>query len=261
MEFVEMAKQEYHSEGLPSECLIINGVPMEHQVEGFRTLAVQGRELRGRTVNALGRKGKDGSLFLNSNVEPRILTVRYELKASDNSSFREAFNRMNILLREEQLNIRFLDELEYFYVGTLGFVTEVPYGRNTVVSELTFYCADPYKYNDPLVFEGENELQLLFDTFYETLPHEITVTPNADTATLTIRNGDKEIQLVQGSFLASQSVVISFGDNITVTNQNGDITNTIALHSDLENFALNKDDTVVFVEGGTIRMKVSKVML
>lgn len=261
MDFIQPTESAYDLDGLPSESLIINGVPMEELVQGFRTLSVSGRELRGRNINAVDRQGQDGSLFLDSRLEPRVLTVRYRLKAKDSDTFRYLFNQLNVILQQEQLSIRFLDEPDYSFIGTLQSAGDVPSGRNTVVSELSFYCADPYKYSEPVKLSGSNSVGITFETFYPNLPKEITVTPNNDTSTLTINNGDKQIQLVEGSFLASQPVSITFGDDITVTNENGDMTDKIALHSDLENFFVQKGDTVELVESGQIELQVSRVML
>lgn len=261
MDYQTLAKNHSNIDQLPSESLIINGVPMEEIIPGFRTLSVSGRELSGRSINAVRRGGGDGALLLNSTLDPRILTVRYRLEASDNDAFRTAFNRLNIVLHKNSLNIRFLDELEYSYTGTLETAETPPEGRNTVVSALTFYCADPYKYSEPITVSSTNNVEITIETFYPTLPRELTVTPANDTATLTIRNGDKQIQLVEGSFLANRPVLITFRDDITVTNENGDMTDKIALHSDLENFIVQKGDTVELVEGGQIEIKVSRVML
>jgi predicted phage tail component-like protein len=261
MDFIQPTESAYDLDSLPSESLIINGTPMEELVPGFRTLSVGGRELRGRNINAINRQGNDGAIFLDSKLEPRVLPVRYKLTAQDNAEFRYLFNKMNALLQREQLSIRVLDEPEYSYTGTLESVSDVPQGRNIVVSDLTLFCADPYKYKDAVTVNGTNTVDILMDTFYDTYPQEITITPTNSTSTLTIRNGNKEIKLVDGSFVGGQPVVIRFGDDITVTNQNGSMTDKIALHSDLENFTLNKGDTVQFVEGGQISIKVSQVML
>ena len=261
MDYQTLAKNHSNIDQLPSESLIINGVPMEEIIPGFRTLSVSGRELSGRSINAVRRGGGDGALLLNSRLDPRILTVRYRLEASDNDAFRMAFNQLNIVLHKSSLNIRFLDELEYSYTGTLETAETPPEGRNTVVSALTFYCADPYKYSEPMLLNGTDSLTVDMETHFDMEPKEITVTPANDTSTLTIRNGDLEIQLVKGSFLAGRPVLIAFGDDITVTNENGSMTDKIALHSDLENFVMNKGDKVELVEGGQIEIKVSRVML
>ena len=261
MDFIQPTESAYDLDSLPSESLIINGTPMEELVPGFRTLSVGGRELRGRSINAVDRQGQDGSLFLDSRLEARILPVKYQLKAKDNDEFRHLFNQMNVILQREQLNIRILDEPDYSYTGTLQNAADVPQGTNIVVSELSLYCADPYKYSEPILLSGTGSVGITVETFYPTLPIEIKITPSSDTSTLTIQNSDKEIQLVEGSFLANQPVLITFGDDITVTNENGDMTDKIALHSDLENFFVQKGDTVELVESGQIEIKVSRVML
>ena len=246
---------------LPSESLIINGRPMEELVQGFWTLSVTGRELRKRVINATDIQGRDGSMYIDSTLEPRTLTVKYKLETKSNREFRVRFNQLNAILQQEQLNIRFLDEPEYSYIGTLSDIEDVSEGRNTIVSSFSFYCSDPYKYSDPMEIEGENKVTSLLETIYPTVPDSITVIPSKDTSTITLRTNGKEIKLVEGSFLSGKEVTITFGDEIAVTSANGDALDKVALHSDLEEFYIRQGVPVEFVEGGTIKMKVRRVML
>ena len=260
-EFRDINEEQNTEVNIPKESVLINGEHMENLIEGFRTLTVTGRELVNRSIESVKIEGRDGSLYLGSNLEPRTLKVRYLLEAEDEGDFRDKFNLMNQVLQSPQMEIRFNDELEYYYIGTLSSVGEVPRGRNVVTSEFEIYCSDGYKYSDPMELSGSNEVEMSIETPYRTLPVEIEVTPENDTDTITIINSDKEIRLVGGSFVGGSPVSIVFGDEIVVNSANGDDTDKVALNSDLEDFEIKNGDTVQFVEGGNIEILVSKVMI
>jgi len=249
------------SDVLPSETCILDGIAIDVEIPEFTTLTVSGREAKGRSLNTADIAGRDGSLFMSSQLESRVLTVLYKVEATSNQHFRDVFNRLNVLLHKKQHQISFMDELDYFYIGTLETVDDVPAGTNTIVSSLSFFCSDPYKYGKLITLVSDNDILPSIDTKYLTLPTELIVVPSVDTATITIRTSEKEIKLVEGSFLANEPVSILYGNEITVTSANGNDTNKIALHSDLENFYIQKDVPVSLVEQGQLTIKLREVLL
>ncbi|MGN0422870.1 MAG: distal tail protein Dit [Lachnospiraceae bacterium] len=132
---------------LPAEAMSYNGVYLENEIAGYRTLSVSGRELMGSEVKDETKDGIDGSKYISKRYPARTITVKYMLSVSSDSEFRNAFNKMNQLLSAEQVKIIFNDEPDKYFIGTKVGNTEVDSGRNTVTGEIEIYCTDPRKYS------------------------------------------------------------------------------------------------------------------
>lgn len=258
-EYVALNERKSSFEQLPSEAMLLDGVPLEEQLDGYRTLSVSGREIMKQDIETVRRTG-NGSIFLRSSYPSRVITVRYELKATDNAQFRELYNRLNKLLKGSQRELRFVDEPEFAFYGTFSDASDVPPGVNTVIGDFSFFCADPFKYANKRTLTGTDTITFAIDDTYQTLPDRITVTPNASTATITVQTGDKELKLEQGSFLANKPVTFDFIQQ-AVWNENGDMMEKLALSSDFEEFYIQSGTPITFVQGGNISVTVREVAL
>lgn len=132
---------------LPAEAMSFNGVYLENEIDGYRTLSVQGRELASSSINDIEINSKDGTRYKSRKYDPRIITVKYQLISKSNSEFRKAFNKMNSIFAVEQAQIIFNDEPDKFFIGTTQGNHEIEGGSNSVIGEIEIYCADPYKYS------------------------------------------------------------------------------------------------------------------
>ena len=137
---------------LPSEALQLNGEYIENLIEGYRTLNVTGREALSPELSVFETGARDGSSVKNKRYPARTIIVRYQLAAKTNEAFRKAYNKLGRILDVEDAEMIFNDEQDKFYRGTPTLIGEVEPGRNTVVGEIEFYCADPFKYS---VYEYE----------------------------------------------------------------------------------------------------------
>lgn len=135
---------------LPPEALCYNGKYLENEIPGYRTLWVTGRELVEADIQEQKINGLDGSIYLNKRYSTRKITVGYQLLAESNKAFRDAFNKMNLLLSGEQVEISFADEIDKYFIGTKS-ESEIPNeGTNSIVSKFEIYCTDPFKYSKTL---------------------------------------------------------------------------------------------------------------
>lgn len=132
---------------LPSEAMNFNGKFLENEINGYRTLTVSGRELIGSEYKVKDVEGLDGTIWKEKYLKPRTITVKYQINASSNKEFRDAFNKMNLLLSGEQVKIYFNDETDKCFVGTKTSNDEVDGGTNYVIGEIEIYCSDPRKYS------------------------------------------------------------------------------------------------------------------
>lgn len=132
---------------LPPEAMNYNGVYLENEVVGYRTLYVQGRELMAAEVNERTYEGIDGAEYLGKRYPSRTITVGYQLIAESDTAFRSAFNKMNKILDAEDVKVIFDDEPDKYFIGT-KVESETPDGGiNAITSEFEIYCEDPKKYS------------------------------------------------------------------------------------------------------------------
>lgn len=132
---------------LPTEAMSYNGVYLENEIDGYRTLSVTGRELMESEVTDQEIDGMDGSYYKYKTTPARTITVRYQLLARGSREFRDAFNKMNKLLSGEQVKVIFNDESDKYFIGTKTSNTQVDGGSNNVIGEIEIYCSDPRKYS------------------------------------------------------------------------------------------------------------------
>lgn len=146
-EFRDTTVSEQSSANLPSEALKINGIWIEQVVPGYRTLHVSGREMADVEITDLEVGKTDGAIYQGKRYAPRIITVTYQLIAEDNTAFRNAFNKLNSVLDQEEAQLIFKDEEDKFYIGAKEGLGSVPAGVNRVVGEYEMRCSDPFKYS------------------------------------------------------------------------------------------------------------------
>lgn len=132
---------------LPTEAMSYNGVYLENEIDGYRTISVTGRELMESEVTDQEIDGMDGSYYRYKTTPARTITVRYQLLARGSREYREAYNKMNKLLSGEQVKVIFNDESDKYFIGTKTSNTQVDGGSNNVIGEIEIYCSDPCKYS------------------------------------------------------------------------------------------------------------------
>ena len=131
---------------LPAEAMNINGVYIENEIPGYRTLQVEGRELLDSEISDMQIGNSNGTRYRSKRDPSRAITVTYGLQSKTPVEFREKFNKLNQILNQEEAELIFLDEPTKYFTGTKSTVDSVPSGKLNVVSQFTLYCADPYKY-------------------------------------------------------------------------------------------------------------------
>lgn len=170
---------------------IFNGVNIDVNLEGFRTLAVSGRGLLSKNINSTDIPGTDGKYFLYGNLEVRAIVVKFQLKATTNEEFRKKFNKLNMLLQTDEPKIlKFTDEPDYYYMAILQKASDIEETSNSVVSTFTFLCLDPYKYKEVDKDTGVNNVTItkLPNNRNEFTPELIKVIVNSVSDKVIIKN-------------------------------------------------------------------------
>lgn len=175
-------KDNFIQNSLPSEALRINGVWIEEQIAGYRTLSVKGRESLSVDLTTFDDGRSNGVRFVRKRYPSREITVRYQLIASSSEEFRESYNKLISLLDEANQELVFNDEKDYFFTGTMSEMGSVPEGTNAVISTITFTCTDPFKYElDYTVVEAEDVSSLDIDAEIASCsPCIVEIMPKAD---------------------------------------------------------------------------------
>lgn len=145
--FVDTVNSGIVGTNLPTEAMSYNGVYLENEIDGYRTLLVTGRELMESEVTDQEIDGMDGSYYRYKTTPARTITVKYQLRARGSREYREAYNKMNKLLSGEQVKVIFNDESDKYFIGTKTSNTQVDGGSNNVIGEIEIYCSDPRKYS------------------------------------------------------------------------------------------------------------------
>lgn len=137
------------SEGmsLPSEAVKINGEYIENQIEGYRTLTVEGREALSPEISFFDTGSRDGSIKKSKRYPARTIRITYQLITKTPEEFRAAYNKLGQILDVEDAELIFNDEQDKFFKGTPSLIGEVPPGKNSVVGEFEILCLDPFKYS------------------------------------------------------------------------------------------------------------------
>lgn len=135
------------SYSLPAEAVQFNGVWLDYEIEGFRTLYVSGRETIVANITELSTDTRDGTIYQRRNYEPRTLVIGFQLLAVGAAELQEKFNQLNRILDAEESRIVFNDELDKFFVGTKVAIDNIPTGVNNITAEIEIYCANPFKYS------------------------------------------------------------------------------------------------------------------
>ncbi|MGF2943351.1 distal tail protein Dit [Enterococcus xiangfangensis] len=132
---------------LPARAMNINGFFLEALIPGYQTLDVEGRELF-ETNNEYSQLGiRDGERHIYNRIPARELEVKFFLKAEDDSSYRDKFNKLNVaLFTEKEAPIWFNDEPEMIFKGTKATIDKVDSGHYWATGSFTITCGDPYKY-------------------------------------------------------------------------------------------------------------------
>lgn len=262
-----------------------NGIYLEDEIEGYRTLNVGGRELMPNLIETRGGSGRDGVVAVAKTLPERILTVQYMLRADTSEEFRERYNLLNFLLRpvhNEELSwryksieyqenqIEFTDEPGIYYWGYLESVERVPFDRNIVVGSFTILCPSPWKLTEIHTVYGVPDgtgcnITAPDLTLYTMTPHYIEMDLAANDPTIKIENLTTgqviEFNTPHTTYTAGDHIEINFWES-TVYLTDGIVTPwSILPHlnyliSSFKTFQMRSGDIIRMTPAGSFRMDV-----
>lgn len=253
--FVDTVESGSNAIALPSEALKLNGIYLEHEIPGYKTLSVSGREILAPETRTVDNLRRDGVIYQGKHYPAREITVEYQLLAENNADFRLKFNVLNRLLSVEESELIFADEPDKFFTGTLSSSEEVEKGTNNVKASFTFLCSNPFKYSveEKTVLPNENGM---FNIDYEgTVPSYPTIYVDF------YKNDENQNQDGDCGFVAfrNRKAVLTFGDP-TQTDEQVQNENHV-LYSRTRRFNTMAADSNVSVVQGEIFSDVSSLLM
>lgn len=118
--FIDTTERTSTGSALPSEAISLDGNYIDSNIKGFRTLAVSGRESIEYDVSDEDRPtGIDGTEYYGKHMPARKLIVKYQLIADSAALFMQRYRELKKFCTGENRIIRFADEPEAHYTGTL----------------------------------------------------------------------------------------------------------------------------------------------
>lgn len=244
---------------LPSVAMIFDNKLFEEEISGYQTLNVTGRETLSYTLETSGSiSGRDGELVYSKNLPSRVLTIQYKLEAKSNEEFQVKFRKLNWLLEsEDDVEIRFRDDLDISYYGQLTNMEKVPPEKNNVVSTFEILCADPYKESSESEING-NPLQVFMNSPYANRPEEIAITLNSDTDKITVDNVTTGRHIIlNGDYNANDEIIIRIDDKEITRNQQNIMSDLDYTETDFHRFLVNNGNKIqVTPSDSELKMKV-----
>ena len=133
---------------LPDEAVNINSIFLDNEIDGFTTVTVSGRDSLSYDITSekAGNSGT-GELFLGKRLESRNLTINFKLVTSSASDLIAKFTTLKTHL-SGVLIVKFNDDINKYYKGTLSEIDNPPEGALTFISSFKIYCADPICYSE-----------------------------------------------------------------------------------------------------------------
>lgn len=139
----------YDARNASDEAISLDGVYIEDAVEGYKTLSVSGRESLEYSVSDEDRPiGMDGMEYYGKRQAGRTIIIRYKLEAYTARNFIARYRKLKAFCSGDNHKLRFADEPNAHYTGTLSRIDSPDSGCLSVVGEIEFYCADPYLESD-----------------------------------------------------------------------------------------------------------------
>lgn len=201
--------------------LTYDGKLLDHLIDGYMTINVEGRGLLGRVISSVDVPGRDGVVILSQKLSARTITVHYLLKADNSKFFLERLMKLHDLLKaDNDVIFKFGDE-EYFRHGRLTDAKDPPHDYFQGVGSFTLLCQDPYKYKNIESLVGL-DITAPGTSLYPYKIQSISVTFPADRTGLEIHNVTTGRKIIlTGEFNAGQVLQILPSDGkILLNNQN-----------------------------------------
>ncbi|MDE6554594.1 MAG: phage tail family protein, partial [Lactobacillus sp.] len=110
----------------PADALNYDGHWLDDEIAEFKTLTVSSRDDFSRSINTV-ELSSDGSQYLGSRFTDKKLEVKFFLDCDNATQYENAVSKIKQILYPSEKKIKFNDEQNYYYIGTVdSFVLDNP---------------------------------------------------------------------------------------------------------------------------------------
>ena len=156
------------------------GVSLERQIPGFMTNNVSGRDALSTNITELSYDHRDGAVYRSKKTLSRDISISYTLVSTTEKVHREKLRKLRSILfgtEHEQGIMRFKDEADVFYIGSVKQLDEAKFVRNFASSgTIQIHCSDPFKYSwkvykaKPVMEDGKLQFKINYKGTYPSSP-------------------------------------------------------------------------------------------
>lgn len=171
-----------------ADALNYDGHWLDDEIAEFKTLTVSGRDDFSRSIN-MAELSSDGAQYLSSRFTDKKLEVKFFLNCESGGQYESAVSKIKRILYPPEKKIKFNDEQNYYYIGTVdSFVLDNPLYSTT--GKISFTVSNPYKLSEIKKIEGTGTTITIYDNElqYPNLPSTLKFIPTAGGANISINN-------------------------------------------------------------------------
>lgn len=229
---------------------IVSGIELDKMaVEGFTltTLSVKGRGSVEYEVEATDIAGREGALQRRRQLKPRSLVIRLIALGKTNEAYRKGLTALNAHLYSTELHtIRFTDDVDHTYYGTVVKVDDGDERTNRQVLEIEFVCNDPFKYTASKKLTITGAVPLTVETDVPLIADEYSITFNspADASKFALVNNNSKKRISFAATVKDSTVIIRQKKNYIGTSTTNVLSGLNIKYSDFDDFTVRKGDVI-----------------
>nr|DAL20025.1 MAG TPA_asm: Receptor binding protein [Caudoviricetes sp.] len=235
---------------------------LDKEIQGFRTLAVTGREELTQDIDDVDL-ASDGALYLSTRLKQKTLKVSFFLRCSTLSERHLVTAKLKQLLLARNTTVNFSDDSLYHYIGS---VSKLEVDKTTLSStgSIEIELSDPYSYSETQILSGTGNIVKFNNSYGETgfsnKPIVIEFTPAASITTFQITSNQQKKFILNQAVSAGKKIVINF-EKLTCTVAELNVLADVSLNSNFADFEIDHDTVITFNASGayTIRFEVKKL--
>lgn len=148
--FIDTVEQGSTNTGMQSDSIYIHDIAktLQEILPNLYIASAEGRSDTNLKINTAETSG-DGSFYLSKHYESATIKLKGFFKCRDTADLNLHTQTMNRWLQLPQFKFSFLDERDYYRVGTFSSF-EIEEGTLQPEVTMTIECADPFKYKNDL---------------------------------------------------------------------------------------------------------------
>lgn len=155
---------------------------IENLIDGYVTIKINSYNALKRNVSLVNRNFGNGSIFIDSNLPSKEITIDFFLKANNTEELTQKQTELNNLLFDSQIKFTFQNLRDWFYIGTVSEI-EFESGELSPHGTITIVCNDPFRYSNEVVEVNANStLDTSLGIGKEFKPYELEIQAAATSA-------------------------------------------------------------------------------